>query len=93
MSVSERERNELYLAARERLGDGPAATLMTMLPPVGWADVATKRDLAELEARLEAKITASLERSLRSWSLGLFVGLGGLMASMTAVMVAAIALS
>jgi hypothetical protein len=31
---------------------------MNLLPPVGWADVATKRDLDALEGRLETKIDA-----------------------------------
>jgi hypothetical protein len=29
---------------------------MELLPPVGWADVATKRDLDHLEERLDARI-------------------------------------
>lgn len=29
---------------------------MAYLPPVGWADVATKRDLDHLQGRLESKI-------------------------------------
>ena len=38
---------------------------MEMLPPVGWADVATKRDLDVLEQRLESRIEARLERGFR----------------------------
>ncbi len=36
------------------MGPGAADTLMEMLPPVGWADVATKRDLEVLEMRLDS---------------------------------------
>jgi len=44
---------------------------MELLPPVGWADVATKHDLLQLEGRLEARIEAKLERGLRgqTWRL------------------------
>ncbi len=39
--------------------------MMELLPPVGWADVATKQDLASLEARLTDRFTAELQRELR----------------------------
>ena len=52
MSINEQSRHELYRRLEEILGPGPAATLMEHLPPVGWADVATKRDLEALETRL-----------------------------------------
>ena len=37
------------------LGLEAATTLIEHLPPVGWADVATKQDLANLEQRLELR--------------------------------------
>jgi len=40
----------------------PAETLFGYLPPVGWADVATKHDLLQLEERLNARIDAVEER-------------------------------
>ena len=43
--IDERARHELYLAAEEVLGTERADTLMSLLPPVGWADVATKDDV------------------------------------------------
>jgi hypothetical protein len=45
---------------------------MNVSPPVGWADVATKRDLEQLEVRfdlrlerLEARVGERLEKALR----------------------------
>ena len=55
MAVSEHSRHELYQRLEQALGDVAAATLMEYLPPVGWADVATKGDLAALEQRLELR--------------------------------------
>ena len=55
MVLDERSRHELYLRLEEVLGPEAATTLMEHLPPVGWADVATKRDLDALERRLELR--------------------------------------
>ena len=82
----ERNRLQLAEAAKRVLGADEGITLMELLPPVGWADVATKQDLATLEtgmgARfsvLEAKIDgveykmeATLHRELRSQTWKLF---------------------
>jgi hypothetical protein len=54
-NLDERARHELYRAAEQLLGEEQANTLMSLLPPVGWADVATKDDLHQLEARLVAR--------------------------------------
>jgi hypothetical protein len=56
MAVDEARRHRLYETVRERLGEEEAATLLEYLPPVGWADVATKRDLDALEARLQGDL-------------------------------------
>ena len=61
MVLDERSRHQLYLRLEEVLGPDAATTLMEHLPPVGWADVATKRDLDALEERLELRFTARFE--------------------------------
>ena len=48
MTVDERSRHQLYLKLEEVLGPEEATVLMEHPPPVGWADVATKRDLDAL---------------------------------------------
>lgn len=48
MAIDEQSRHRMYLKLEEILGQQEARTLMEHLPPVGWADVATKRDLDAL---------------------------------------------
>ncbi len=55
MALDERSRHELFLRLEEVLGPRPAETLMELMPPVGWADVATKRDLDALEQRMDLR--------------------------------------
>ena len=78
MAVDERARHQLYLEAEQKLGPEAAATLMELLPPAGWADVATKQDLdLKLNAlgsnlREEMRtMEAGIERSLRSLTMWL----------------------
>lgn len=62
MVISEQDRHELHGSLEKALGRGPAGTLMSHLPPVGWADVATKHDLDVLTERLEGKMEALEQR-------------------------------
>lgn len=55
MTVSEHDRHLLHTKAEEAMGSDAADTLMTYLPPVGWADVTTKRDLDALEERMNLR--------------------------------------
>ena len=55
MTVDERSRLQLAEALKRALGDEEGITLMELLPPVGWADVATRHDLLALEARLDLR--------------------------------------
>ena len=45
MSVSEFQRHEVFKWLEEKLGPERAAIMMDLLPPVGWGDIATTRDL------------------------------------------------
>jgi hypothetical protein len=56
MAVSEYERTQLFNWFEEHMGKERASTMMNLLPPVGWGDVATRRDLEMLEERLEARL-------------------------------------
>ncbi|MGZ4707100.1 MAG: hypothetical protein ACXWCM_19730 [Acidimicrobiales bacterium] len=55
MTIDERARHELFITAERSLGHDQSETLMELLPPVGWADVATKADLVALEERLSLR--------------------------------------
>ena len=53
MSVDERSRLQLAEAVKRLLGVDEGITLMELLPPVGWADVATKHDLLQIDRRFD----------------------------------------
>jgi hypothetical protein len=58
MSVTESERHQLFSWFEEHMGQERAATMMNLVPPVGWAEVATRHDLDELDSRLTTRIDA-----------------------------------
>ena len=64
MTISEESRHRLYQRLEEVIGHDEATVLMEHLPPVGWADVATKRDLDHLERRFDR-----LQSDLRTYML------------------------
>ena len=55
MAVDERARHELHGRLDDVLGREEATTLMSLPPPVGWADVTTKHDLDSLRIELRAE--------------------------------------
>lgn len=62
MAIDERTRHEMYLGLEEKLGSAVADALMAHLPPLGWADVATRHDLAALEDRVSLRFVGLEER-------------------------------
>jgi hypothetical protein len=84
MSVDERHRLQLADAAKRALGDDEGITLMELLPPVGWADVATKQDL-EL---LEHKLVAAMNQGFLSLTWKLFAINAATVAAMLGALVA-----
>ncbi len=75
MAIDERSRHRLYLRLEEVLGTEEATVLMEHLPPVGWADVATKRDvdlgLTQLEERMELRFQALEYKLMAAFESGL----------------------
>ena len=64
MAIDERARHQLFQKLEQVLGTDEASILMEHLPPVGWADVATKRDLDQLRAELRGEFRAELRGAL-----------------------------
>jgi hypothetical protein len=56
MSITEASRFQPRTAIGQILNEEAADTLMELLPPVGWADVATKTDLQHLQLTIEVNV-------------------------------------
>lgn len=92
MAVDERARHELHSRLDEVLGTDVTTTLMGLLPPVGWADVATRRDLDALEARIEASLhreLGGLRSELNQQTRTLFFSLTGVLLTIAGLALAA----
>jgi hypothetical protein len=70
MTIDEQARHQLFERLDEVLGRDHSATLMSCLPPAGWAEVATKQDvgavrneLALLRADMDQRFAALDERT------------------------------
>jgi hypothetical protein len=84
---TEAGRHRLYETAKEKLGEREAKELMELLPPVGWADVATKADVDQLRTELGAEmrtlsadLRAELHQGLASmqrWMVTALIATGG----------------
>jgi len=66
MELDERTRHGLFQRLDDVIGPQYAEALMSYLPPVGWADVATKRDLDALESKLTHRFETMLHREIGS---------------------------
>jgi hypothetical protein len=56
VSVSESQRHQVFQWFEEAMGPERAAVIMEMLPPVGWADLATKDDVRALGVEVRGEI-------------------------------------
>ncbi len=89
MTVDERSRHELFGQLERALGPEAATTLMEYLPPVGWADIATKRDLDASAALTRSELRtemADLRSELRTEMADLRSELRAEMANQTRVL-------
>lgn len=82
MAVGERERRELQEALVGTIGPEPTDTLLSYLPPVGWADVATKRDLDNFAAQLRLEM-AEMKTELRTEVAGVRAEIADLRTDLT----------
>jgi len=82
------------------MGEQPTETLFAHLPPVGWADVATKTDLDHLRSEIKSalatvatkeslqELRADMERSMKDQTRTMIFGLAGLNATFLAALLA-----
>jgi hypothetical protein len=76
MSIDEARRLLLHDAARTAWGAEAALVLMEMLPPTGWADVATKADLDHLAEVLRLELRADMadvQRHIIQWNVATII--------------------
>lgn len=99
MVLEERSRHALFVKLEAALGTDEATTLMEHLPPTGWADVATRRDLDHLAERFDARfdtfaatmrgemqaLKADLFAAMLQQNRTLFFSMAGLMITLAAL--------
>ena len=77
MATEDEARRELFDLLESRIGTRGAALLMTYLPPTGWTELATKRDLDALRAELRGEIQAVVPK-LWAANAATMLGISGL---------------
>lgn len=55
MTITEADRHHLLIALEGAIGEEAAMTLAAHLPPVGWADVATRHDIDHLADTMDQR--------------------------------------
>lgn len=91
MTVSDEDRRDLFEVLENLIGGKSANTMMELLPPVGWSDVARRGDLAELRAELRAEIAElraevhSLLPRLIAANMASMIGVAGLVLAAVAI--------
>lgn len=83
MSLTEEDRHDLYSHLVDVLGRKDASTLMEHLPPVGWADVATKTDLSSAIAQVRADIKADIHEAITNQTRTFIMSMAAVMVSQT----------
>ena len=76
MAVTESGKHDVYTYFEEAMGKERATTLMAMVSPTAWADVATKQDLALLRTELKGEmfeLRSEFERGLRTQLFSIYV--------------------
>ena len=76
MTITDGSRHQLHQSLDLAIGEENAAVLMEHLPPVGWADVATRRDL-DHQSLMINKDLELLGANLRTEMAELRTGLQG----------------
>jgi ABC-type uncharacterized transport system YnjBCD ATPase subunit len=81
MAITDEARNHLFNTLREKLGSEDAATMMDMLPPGGWADVARRDGVDGLQRRFDRlddrmdRLEAALREQTRFYVMCLFAAI------------------
>lgn len=83
MTSTDNDRRILHSAFERACGPRPAEILMEHLPPAGWRDLATRRDVESASLLLRTELVAGMEKGFRSqtWKM-----IGAVVASQSTTM-------
>ena len=89
MALTEAMRLRLFEHFEALMGPDEAEAMMELLPPVGWADVATKRDLDAMGRELRLELRAEMHSSQKQLLLAVLAANAGMAATFAAIAFAA----